>query len=157
MKPFILFVFLLLQGSKIVFSQEVKKPVRYKYTFDPAADARKDVEEAISKAKASHRRVLVVVGGDWSIWSCMAHDSLANDETCYKNYVMVPVNFSPVNRNAEELTALGCPKNVGYPVFIVLDENGKKIHEQDTDPLKKDSRHYNMKLINGFLVSWARY
>lgn len=155
MKPGILFILLLLLPSKISFSQEVKKPVRYKYTFDAEADARKDVEQAIVKAKATGKRVFVIVGGDWDSWSRMADDLLADDAVIDKEFVYCRVNFSPSNKNADVLKWLSCPRDMGYPIFIVLGPEGNVLATQDGESYKILPGEYNTTRLFGFVRTWA--
>ncbi len=119
------------------------------------ADAKSDVKAAIDLARQEHKKVLVVVGGDWSYWSRQAYDTLVKSDFCNKHYELTLVNFSPNNKNEDELKALGCPRNLGYPIFIVLDDKGTKLHEQDTDDMKKDKKVYSRKLIEQFLKQWS--
>ena len=156
MKHLLAFLFVTVITPKISFSQEVKKPAPIKYIFDPAADPKKDVQAAVSRAKASHKNVLVIVGGDWNYWCRTAYNDLVDSLNVEKKMELALVNFSSGNKNAEYLTEIGCPKNQGYPIFIVLDETGKKIHAQDTDPYKSNSKSYNMQLLTSFVLTWTR-
>src|SRR4051812_33575239 len=120
MKYLLVFLVLIITASKISFSQEVKKPHYNKYIFDPKADPEKDLQEAMIKAKDQHKRVFVLVGGDWNYWSRMANHDLLKNKEFEPRYVIVRINFSPANKNSDILTKLNCPKDKGYPIFIIL-------------------------------------
>ena len=49
-----------------------------------------------------------------------------------ENYIYYHLNYSPKNKNEKIFAQYGNPgEKYGYPVFIVLDKNGKQIHTQE--------------------------
>ena len=129
--------------------------------FDPMRDAKKDLQDAISQAKESHKRILLDVGGDWCIW-CHRLDSLLLQnkdlaEYLDKHYVVVKINVSPENKNKKFLSRY--PKVAGYPHFFVLDSNGKLIHSQNTGvleyPKNRPIKGHDKKKVFNFLKKWA--
>jgi thioredoxin-related protein len=130
--------------------------------FDPARDVMKDVQDAISQAKISHKRILLDVGGEWCIW-CHRLDSLFLQnkdlaEYLNKHYVVVKINVSKENKNQEFLSKY--PKVAGYPHLFVLDRNGKLLHSQDTGELEYPKNYpvkgHDKKKVFNFLKKWAR-
>jgi thioredoxin-related protein len=130
--------------------------------FDPARDAKKDIQDAINQAQKTHRRILLDVGGDRCIW-CLRLDSLFLQnkdlaEYLNKHYVVVKVNVSTENKNEEFLS--NYPKVAGYPHLFVLDRNGKLLHSQDTEKLEYPKNYpvkgHNKKKVFKFLKKWAR-
>ena len=156
MKYLAAFLFLVVITPKISFSQEVKKPRPIKYIFDPAADPKKDVQQALVKAKTSHKNVLIVVGGDWNYWSVEAYHYLVDSIHCEKNFELALVNFSATNKNEAYLTDLQCPRTQGYPILIVLDENGKKLDAEDTDKYKLNKKDYSIFMLKSFVYHWTK-
>ena len=46
------------------------------------------------------------------------------------------------------------PGRFGYPVFVILDANGKRIHTQDSGLLEED-KGYSKRKVSTFLKGWA--
>jgi hypothetical protein len=154
-----LFFFLLLMplASKISFSQEHNiHPV--KYIFDPNADAKADLNNAEATAAQEHKHLFILIGGDWSQASIEFNTAL-NKEYVQKvlndNYVFLRLNFSPSNKNEEVLQQLGCPKYDGYPILMVLDENGKNMVTKTADDFRVAPHNYFAPKIEKYLRDWA--
>jgi thioredoxin-related protein len=140
----------------------VRSTSEHNQKFDPARDAKKDVQDAISRAKESHKRILLDVGGEWCIW-CHRLDSLFLQnkdlaEYLNKHYVVVKINMSKENNNQEFLSKY--PKVAGYPHLFVLDKNGKLLHSQDTGELEYPKNYpikgHDKKKVFNFLKKWAK-
>jgi thiol:disulfide interchange protein len=124
--------------------------------FDPNRDAAKDIQDAVTEARRTDKRVLLDVGGDWCVW-CRRLDSLfaANKDlegTLRKGFVVVKVNYSRENKNEAVLSKY--PKIPGYPHLFVLDSSGKLLHSQDTGQLESGNHHDKAKVM-AFLKKWA--
>jgi thioredoxin-related protein len=133
-----------------------------KQKFDPTRDAKTDLQDAISQAQQSHRRILLDVGGEWCIW-CHRLDSLFLQnkdlaEYLNKHYVVVKINVSKENMNQEFLS--NYPKVAGYPHLFVLNGNGKLLHSQDTGELEYPKNYpikgHDKKKVLNFLKKWAK-
>lgn len=132
-------------------SQEVEKP------YNPESNAKIDIQNAINKAKAENKHVFIQIGGNWCSWCLMLHkfytedpqiDSLMNAD-----YVKVMLNYSKENKNLDILADLGFPQRFGFPVLVILDENGKELHIQNTAYLE-EGKGYNKKKFIEFLHLW---
>lgn len=153
----LLFLLFALFASKISFSQEHNKHT-IKYIFDPRVDAKRLLDSAIGVAGKEHKRVFAVLGGDWSDWSANFLKALEKDyikKILTENYVFIKVNFSPSNKNEEVLKRLESPRYAGYPVVVVLDENGKTVLAQNTDEMKTAPGWYFGPKVEQFLKKWA--
>jgi thiol:disulfide interchange protein len=124
--------------------------------FDPSRDARKDIEAAIAKARKTHKRIMLDVGGEWCIWCHRLDDYFAQNaklrELREENFIWLKINFSPENENQAVLSAY--PAIPGYPHIFVLDENGKLLHSQNTEELEAD-KSYNLEKMFAFLSKWS--
>lgn len=123
--------------------------------FDPKRDAQQDIQAAIKEAQASHRRIILDVGGEWCSW-CHILDKFFADhaelsELRDQYYVWVKVNFSRENENEKVLGQY--PKIPGYPHLLVLEENGKFLYSQRTSPLE-EGKSYNLGPVTEFLEKW---
>jgi hypothetical protein len=70
------------------------------------------------------------------------------------SYVPVKLNYSPENKNEATNAYLGNPMRFGFPVFIILDGNGKVLHIQDS-ALLEEGQGYNNKKVTGFFRNWT--
>ena len=130
--------------------------------FDPHRDAAKDVTTAQSLAKATGRRVLVDVGGEWCAWCRMLDRFIASQPPIRalidSQYVWVKVNYSPENKNTAVLSRW--PKIRAYPYLLVLDGAGKLLHAQgvqglETETEKEADENYDPDRVMAFLNRYA--
>ncbi|RYY63029.1 MAG: thioredoxin family protein [Chitinophagaceae bacterium] len=126
--------------------------------YNPAANARKDLAAALLRAKAGKKHVLVQVGGNWCVW-CYRFNAFTQLDTSIRNllrdnYVVYHLNYSKENKNLDLLAELGYPQRFGFPVLLVLDASGKRLHTQDSSQLEKGNG-YDTDKVTGFLRGWA--
>src|SRR5215203_3446477 len=126
--------------------------------YNPAANVKKDVAAAVTKAKKEGKHVLIQVGGNWCIW-CYRYDGFVKGDTALnritnENYVVYHLNYSPENKNLDYLKTLGYPQRFGFPVFVVLDTNGQRLHTQDSGLLEK-GKSYDPDKVKTFLQAWS--
>lgn len=151
MKNFAFFLFLSMT-VQFGFSQE-------KFSvYNPEADAKKDIENAVQLAKSNNKHVLIQLGGNWCSWCKLFHDLTTTDEEIKiflnDNFVVYHLNYSKENKNLDVLASLDYPQRFGFPVFVILDGNGKRIHTQSSGYLEEGKGH-NKKLVLEFLQNWA--
>ena len=125
--------------------------------YDPSANAAKDVAQLVLKAKEEHKQVLLQIGGNWCVW-CYRFNAFVQLDTTLKrildaNYIVYHLNYSPENKNEAYLKTLDNPQRFGFPVLVVLDENGKRLHTQDTALLEKGN-WYSFDKVRDFLLKW---
>lgn len=136
------------------------------HIYNPNANAQADLNTAISKAKKEKKNVLVQVGGNWCIWCIRFHELVDKTPELKKligdNFEWVLVNWSPENKNTAVLSKLGNPGRFGFPVFVVLDGEGKVLHiqdsgylERDADESKTEGKGHSIKKVQGFLNNWT--
>ena len=144
---FCLFTFLSITGS----TQE--RPL-----YDPEADATADIENAVSKAKREGKHVLLQIGGNWCPWCIRLHEYYTSNQEIKDlmdaHYVTVLVNYSKENRNIDVLHDLGFPQRFGFPVLVVLDPQGNRLHTQDTGLLESGGT-YDQKKLMSFFRNWT--
>lgn len=124
--------------------------------FDPSRNARKDIEDAVIRARKTHKRIILDVGGEWCIWCHRLDDYFAENAKLNQlrdaNFIWLKINFSTENENKELLSTY--PTIPGYPHLFVLDENGKLLHSQDTSELEA-GKSYDIEKMFAFLRKWA--
>ena len=125
--------------------------------FDPSRDAAADIRLALAEAKKSGRRVILDVGGEWCGWChtldryFVEHKDLT--ELRDKHYVWLKVNYSAENKNEAVIATYGTIQS--YPWLFVLEQDGKLLSSQQTDPLE-EGPSYNYDRMKGFLTKWIR-
>ncbi|MES1218016.1 MAG: thioredoxin family protein [Bacteroidota bacterium] len=148
-----LLCFSLLVLSAIVFSQDLTKFHLYK----PEENAAKEISKSVQAAKASGKYVLIQIGGNWCSWCARFHDFITADKQIdsllNKDFIIYHLNYSKENKNLDILTTYGYPQRFGFPVFLVLDGNGKLIHTQNSG-LLEDGKGYSKDKVFGFLNDW---
>lgn len=127
--------------------------------YDPELDGMKQLNEAIASAKAANKHVFVQIGGNWCVW-CIKFDAFCKEDAeitklINDNYITVKLNFSPENRNEAATKFIGGnPGRFGYPVFVILGTDGKRIHTQDSALLEQGDGYSKAKVVS-FLKGWT--
>ena len=125
--------------------------------YDPSLNGKEEIAKAVSKAKKEGKHVLLQIGGNWCPWCIKMHNYLHSETTLNKlledNYIFLEVNYSKENKNLDALAELGYPQRFGFPVMIVLNGEGKRLHTQNTGNLEQD-KAYNFEKVKSFLYNW---
>lgn len=126
--------------------------------YNPEADATEEIKKAISLAKSNKQHVFLQIGGNWCPWCIQFHNFIEADsdikDYLHQNYQVVKVNYDTDNKQEKVLSELEYPQRFGFPVFVVLNSNGKRIHTQNSAFLEKD-KSYDSKTVLRFLKNWA--
>lgn len=147
----VIFTSVFILATMVLFAQEKSSP------YNPNADAKADIKNAIAKANAENKHVLIQVGGNWCSW-CMKFHKMATtdakiDSIIKADYVYILLNYSKENKNLEVLKTYQNPQRFGFPVFLILDGSGKLLHTQDSGLLELD-KGYDPKKTATFLRQW---
>ena len=155
---FVLFVALL---SLSAHAQTALKKV-YNEEINPMTQ----IDEALAQAKSNGKFVVCQVGGNWCPWCLRFADFVTKDTTISQvidqNFVYIHVNYNPRKSQDAEKTAqtqsmlkrLDNPARFGFPVFVVLDGQGKVLHIQDSS-LLEEGKSYNQAKVLRFLKNWT--
>ncbi len=126
--------------------------------YNPDADAKAEIAAAATKAKEENKHVFIQIGGNWCGWCKLFHELTTTDEELKNyidaNYEVIHLNYSKENENLDVLESLNFPQRFGFPVFVILDGNGKRIHTQSSGYLEEGKGH-SKKLVMEFLQSWS--
>jgi len=139
-------------------ASSVSKPQSGVKLYDPSLDGMKQIKEAVSAAESAGKHVLIQYGGNWCGW-CIKFDAFCKADTAITkvistNYIPVKLNYDQTNRNDAANEYLGNPTRFGFPVFIIVDGNGKVLHIQDSS-LLEEGQGYNQKKVLGFFRNWT--
>jgi thiol:disulfide interchange protein len=127
--------------------------------YDEKADAMSQIDQALDEARESGRFVICQVGGNWCPWCLRFAKFITEDEeianVVKENFVYIHVNTSKANKNEEALRRLGNPGRFGYPVLVILDDEGRVMHIQNSSYLE-EGNSYNHKKVLEFFLNWTR-
>lgn len=118
--------------------------------YDETANGEKQLTEALEKAKKEGKHVLIQMGGNWCKW-CLRFNEFVNNNPEIKkvadeNYVVLHLNFD--KKDKEMLEKLEHPDRFGFPVIIILDENGKRLHTQNSYYLEEGESYHKKKVLS---------
>lgn len=126
--------------------------------YNVQADAAKEIKKGLQEAKAEKKNLFIQVGGNWCPWCIKFHEVYLKDpeisKIMEKSFVKVLVNYSKENKNLPVLKSLDFPQRFGFPVFVILDETGKRIHTQNSAYLEEGTGYSKKKIVE-FLNQWS--
>ena len=146
-------------GSK---RTEVEQKKVYNEDINPI----EQIDQAVVRAKSAGKFVICQVGGNWCPWCLRFADFITNDTTISKvideNFEYIHVNYNPRKSQGTEkleqgktlMKRLNNAGRFGFPVLVVIDEEGKVIHIQDSS-LLEEGEGYNQKKVLGFFNGWT--
>ncbi|MGO9405297.1 MAG: thioredoxin family protein [Terriglobales bacterium] len=117
-------------SGTICVSQAVKKE---KEIYNERADARAEIKEALAKAAAEHKRVILVFGANWCYDCHVLNKAFHSAELApivAANYEVVHVDIGKGEKNQDLMTKYEVPRKRGIPGLAVLDPDGKLIYSQ---------------------------
>ena len=132
--------------------------------YNENQDARADLKKALETAKKENRNVLIQFGGNWCPW-CLRFHALVNserqlDSLMKANYVYQLINV-PKEKDKRDMGLFadyGYPNRFGYPVFVILGPDGKRLNTQDSDAFEYPSevvKGYDTTKVARFLTMWG--
>jgi len=137
-----------------------------KKVYDEEINPLEQIDQAVQKAQTEGKFVVCQVGGNWCPWCLRFADFVSKDADITQmiddNYVFIHVNYRPNRKNDESkqkleqqmMQRLNNPGRFGYPVFVVLNNEGKVIHIQDSG-LLEEGESYNKNKVLQFFKNWT--
>ncbi len=127
----------------------------YSTQYDVKRNAFKDGAAAVKLATDTNRRILIELGGEWCVW-CHRMDAFFDSnpdlkQKLHETFVMLKINVSSENNNAEFLKAF--PRPNGYPHMYVSEKNGSVLYSQDTGYFVKNGG-YSRESFLAFFERW---
>lgn len=154
----------LLFATALVFTANAQTSL--KKVYDEDINPAQQIDQALTRAKARGKFVVCQVGGNWCPWCLRFADFITNDTAISKvigeNFEYIHVNYTPRKSEGEAkaeqaaalMKRLGNCGRFGFPVFVVLDEDGNVIHIQDSSFLE-EGQGYNQEKVLRFFRSWT--
>ncbi len=150
----------------ILLTMMVNAQATTRKVYDEDINPIRQIDLAVAKAKSEGKFVVCQVGGNWCPWCLRFADFITNDTTISKvideNFVYAHVNYNPrkTEGEAKARQAAALMKRLdncgrfGFPVFVVLDEEGRVVHIQDSSFLE-EGQGYNKEKVLRFFRNWT--
>ena len=143
------------QTSEISPQQE-KQALPKPYREEDNAEI--EIQKLVKLAQKENKNIILQAGGNWCIW-CLRFDNFVKTTPELKkivdeSFLYYHLNFSPKNKNEKVFAKYGNPgEKFGYPVFIILDKNGKQIHTQSSEVFE-EGKGYSLEKVENFFKEW---
>ncbi|HYT50080.1 MAG TPA: thioredoxin family protein [Pyrinomonadaceae bacterium] len=122
------------------------------------ADAKKEIDEAVSRAAVEHKRVLLIFGANWC-YDCHVLDHALHDGDAGKilseNFLLVRVDIGEGERNPDLLKAYKIPLDKGVPAVAILAGDGRLLYSSGDGEFEAARRMLKKDLV-AFLKHWKR-
>ena len=150
----------------VLFALTTNAQKALKKVYNENINPIEQIDQAVAKAKSEGKFVICQVGGNWCPWCLKFADFIEKDTTISKmiadNFEYIHVNYNPRKSQGEEKLAQGRALmkrlnnagRFGYPVFVVLDEEGRILHIQDSG-LLEEGEGYSQKKVLSFFKNWT--
>ncbi len=137
-------------------AMRLPQPVTKKDLYPANADADKEIAEAVDSAAVSHKRVLVVFGGNWCFDCHVLDEAFHSPEiapTLNNSFLVVHVDIGKMDKNLAIAKKYDVPLDRGVPAIAVLDSEGKLLFSQKRGEFEA-ARSMAPEDILAFLNKW---
>ena len=137
---------------------KMKQPEKMSRTlYNEAADAHKEIEEAIARSSKDRKRIILMFGGNWC-YDCHVLDA------CFHQPDVAPIvtsNFrvlhidigQEVRKNADLASKYRIPIDKGVPALAILESDGSLIYSQQNGEFES-ARSLDPDDVIAFLNKW---
>src|ERR1700737_1785706 len=126
------------QGKK-----PLAKPTEKRDIYPANVDAKAEIAEALANGAKTHRRVILVFGGNWC-YDCHVLDAAFHSRQIAplvdENYHVVHVNVGDYDKNLDLTKKYEIPLDKGVPSLAILDPNGKLVVSQKKGEFESTTR-----------------
>lgn len=127
--------------------------------YDVAANANAAVDVAFARARKSHKRVLIDLGGNWC-GDCRILAGLMElpqmRSFLAAHFEIVSVDVGRFNTNLQIPARFGITKRLlGVPTVLIATPEGKLLNGNDVFALA-DARHMQPQAVADWLAKWAK-
>jgi len=152
--------------SALLMASAADAQTALKKVYDETLNPMEQIDQALAKSRTEGKFVVCQVGGNWCPWCLRFADFIANDESvknCIdENFVYIHVNYNPrkSGNEAQQQQAAALMQRLnncgrfGFPVFVVLDEEGRALHIQDSSFLE-EGEGYSREKVMRFFKNWT--
>jgi len=132
------------------------QPLDNKEIYPTSADGSKEIAQALHSAAASHKRTLLVFGGNWCFDCHVLDEAFYSPEiapTLNKSFLVVHIDIGEMNKNLDIAKKYDVPLDRGVPAIAVLDSDGKPLFSQKRGEFEA-ARSMAPEDILAFLHQW---
>lgn len=156
----------LLMLLAICLTPTINAQTALKKVYNEDLNPLEQIDQAVAKAKSEGKYVVCQVGGNWCPWCLKFADFITRDTTISKviadNFEYIHVNYNPRKSQGAEkieqgkalMLRLNNAGRFGFPVFVVLDEEGRVLHIQDSSFLEEGEGYHQKKVLR-FFKNWT--
>jgi thioredoxin 1 len=127
-----------------------------RHIYSDSADAKVEIQQALTKARQEHKRVILDFGGNWcgdcQVLDIYFHDP-SNVHLLNQYYELVDVNIGEYNRNLDVAQKYGIPLQKGVPALVVLSPAGRVVYAQTHGEFEK-MQSMESRDVTEFLMKW---
>jgi hypothetical protein len=114
--------------------RRLKQPLKLNPNlYNPQADAKREIKEALEQARRGHKNVILVFGGNWC-YDCHVLDLAFHhpeiEPTLKAHFLVVHVDVGEYDKNLDLAEQFQVPLKKGVPALAVLAPDGKLLHSQ---------------------------
>ena len=136
--------------------QGLPAPTERRVIYPENVDAKAEIAEALASAAKTHRRVILVFGGNWC-YDCHALDAAFRSAEIApivnKNFVVVHVNIGEYDKNLDLAEKYDVPLKKGVPASAVLGSDGALLYSQKLGEFESAKRISKEDVV-AFLEKW---
>jgi len=128
-----------------------------KWGYDPQQDPFDQYQEAVAKAQAEHKLVLIIAGGDWCHWCNVLNRFVSRnadiDASLHDTFVVMKVYVGDENYNEFFFSQL--PEARGAPHFWIVSPEREVLSSQSTRAFEKKSGYDKQEFLQ-FIDHWKQ-
>jgi len=138
-------------------SDDLLKPATTKTDLYPAnADAKKEIEKALTTAAAQNRRVMLIFGGNWC-YDCHVLDQALHEGEAGKivkdSFLLVHVDIGEADKNLDLIKKYDTTLDFGVPTVVILGDEGRVVYSSTKGEFEAARRMIKKDLV-AFLNQW---
>jgi thioredoxin 1 len=137
--------------------RRLKQPLKLNPNlYNPQADAKREIKEALERARREHKNVILVFGGNWC-YDChvleLAFHHPDVEPKLKAHYVVVHVDVGEYDKNLDLAEQYQIPLKKGVPALAVLAPDGRLLYSQKTGEFEA-ARSLAPEDVIAFLKKW---
>ena len=137
--------------------RRLKQPLKLNPNlYNPQADAKREIKEALEHAAREHKNVILVFGGNWC-YDCHVLDLAFRhpeiEPRLMAHYIVVHVDVGEYNKNLDLAQHYQVPLKKGVPALAVLASDGKLLYSQQAGEFEA-ARSLAPEDVMAFLKKW---
>jgi len=137
--------------------RRLKQPLKLNASlYDPQADAKREIKEALERAGREHKNVILVFGGNWC-YDCHVLDLAFHhpeiEPKLKAHFIVVHVDIGEYDKNLDLADKYQVPLKKGVPALAVLAPDGKLLYSQQTGEFEA-ARSLAPEDVVAFLKKW---